>query len=110
MTHGGEKTEKPTQHRLLKARREGQFASSHDFVSGLQFTVFVVLLVESGPQLLNNLKEATRLLFAQAFTQDLNAGALTALLQQAFTRTMSPLAATASILVLTALAFQLTST
>ena len=51
-----------------------------------------------------------RLLFTQAFSQDLNAVALTALLQQAFARTMSPLAATASILVLTALAFQLTST
>ena len=110
MTQSGEKTEKATPHRLLKARREGQFASSHDFVSGLQFTVFVVLLVQSGSLLLGNLRDATRLLFSQAFQQDLSPSALTEILRQAFAKTMSPLAATGGILVLTALAFQLTST
>lgn len=110
MTQGGERTEKATPHRLLKARREGQFASSHDFVSGLQFTVFVVLLVESGQQLLGNLRQATRMLFSQAFRQDLSADALTGILRQSFAQTMSPLAAASAILVLTALAFQLSTT
>jgi len=110
VTHSGEKTEKATPHRLLKARREGQFASSHDFVNGLQFTVFVVLLLESGSQLFANLREATRMLFGQAFRQDLSPGALTELLRQALRQTMFPMAATGAILVLTALAFQLTST
>ena len=64
MQHSGEKTEKATPHRLLKARREGKFASSKDFVSGLQFTVFVILLVESGQQLLGNLKQASRTVFS----------------------------------------------
>src|SRR5580658_9614248 len=110
MQQTGEKTEKATAHRLIKARREGKFASSKDFVSGLQFTVFVILLVESGKQLLFNLQQATRALFSQAVRPDLRPEALTVILQQSFARTMYPLAATSGILVLTGLAFQLTST
>jgi flagellar biosynthetic protein FlhB len=110
MQQTGEKTEKATQHRLVKARREGKFASSKDFVSGLQFTVFVILLVESGQQLIGNLKQATRTLFSQAFRPDLSPAALTAVLHQSFAQTMYPLAATSGVLVLTGLAFQLTST
>jgi flagellar biosynthetic protein FlhB len=108
--HSGEKTEKATPHKLLKARREGRFASSKDFVSGLQFTVFVILLVQSGQQLLANLKVATRTLFVQAFRPDLSPEALIVILQQSFAQTMYPLAATSGILVLTGLAFQLSST
>jgi flagellar biosynthesis protein FlhB len=110
MQQTGEKTEKATQHRLIKARREGKFASSRDFVSGLQFTVFVVLLVESGQRLLGNLTQATRTVFSQAFRPDLSAAELTTILHQAFAKTMYPLAATSGVLVLTGLAFQLTST
>jgi flagellar biosynthetic protein FlhB len=110
MQQNGEKTEKATQHKLVKARREGKFASSKDFVSGLQFTVFVVLLGKSGQQLLVNLKQATRTVFSEAFRQDLSPGALTAIVHHSFAQTMYPLAATSGILVLTGLAFQLTST
>jgi flagellar biosynthetic protein FlhB len=110
MQQSGEKTEKATAHRLLKARREGKFASSKDFVSGLQFTVFVILLVESGQQLLGNLKKATQILFSQAFRQDLGPAVLTNILHNSFAQTMYPLAATSGVLVLTGLAFQLTST
>ncbi len=110
MQHSGEKTEKATAHRLLKARREGKFASSKDFVSGLQFTVFVLLLVESGGQLIGNLKQATRTLFTEAFRTDLSPAALTVILHQAFAQTMYPLAATSGVLVLTGLAFQLSAT
>ena len=38
------KTEQPTQRRLLKAREEGQFPSAREFVSALQFMVFLGLL------------------------------------------------------------------
>src|SRR5579871_276485 len=110
MQQNGEKTEKPTQHKLTKARREGKFASSKDFVSGLQFMVFVALLVKSGEQLLVNLKQATRTIFSEAFRQDMSPGALTTLVHNSFAQTMYPLAATSGILVLTGLAFQLTST
>jgi flagellar biosynthesis protein FlhB len=110
MAHSGEKTEKPTPRRLLKARREGQFASSKDFVSGLQLTVFVILIGQSGRDLLGNLREVSRLLFTQAFRADLSAGTLIQLLHESLFRTLSPLAASGGILAASAVAFQLSST
>src|SRR5260370_31186459 len=110
MTHSGEKTEKATPRRLLKARREGQLAFSRDFVSGLQFAVFVFLLAESGQMLLRTLSDATRILLRQAFRSDLNSSTLVEVLHQAFAQTLFPLIAASGILVATGLAFQLTST
>lgn len=48
MADTGNKTEKPTQRRLKKARGEGQFASSRDFVGALQFTLVVTIFVAFG--------------------------------------------------------------
>jgi len=110
VTGSGERTEKATPHRLLKARREGQFASSHDFVAGLQFTVFVILLVESGQRLVGHLSDATRKLFTEAFRQDLSPGTLIQTVHQSFSDTLTPLVTTGAILVVTGLAFQLSST
>ena len=70
MNPSGEKTEQATPRRLIKARKEGQFAASHDFVSGLQFTVFVILIAQTGPSLLAALKDVTRGLFVEAFRGD----------------------------------------
>ncbi len=110
MKHSGERTEKATPRRLLKARREGQLAFSREFVSGLQFAVFVFLLAESGQKLLEILTTSTRLLFREAFRTDLNASSLMAILYQAFDRTLFPLVAASGVLVATGLAFQLSST
>src|SRR5579862_8494686 len=106
----GERTEKATPRRLLKARREGQVASSRDFVSGLQFAVFSLLLVETGPRLLSGLKQATRLLIAQAFRADLGPAGLIDLLHQAFASTLTPMLTVGAILVATSIFFQLGST
>jgi flagellar biosynthetic protein FlhB len=110
MKPGGDKTEKPTLRRLLKARKEGQYASSRDFVGGLQFAVFTALLVQFGPKLWANLKESTRVLLTQAFQADLGPAALIGILHQAFAWTLYPLLAASAILVATGLAFQLSST
>ncbi len=110
MNPSGEKTEKATPRRLIKARREGQFASSHDFVSGLQFTVFVLLIAQTGPSLLSSLKEVTRGLFMEAFRGDLGTATLIGILHEALSRGLSPLMYASGILIFTALAFQLSST
>lgn len=110
MTHSGEKTEKATPRRLLKARREGQFAASRDFVSGLQFTVFVLLIAQSGPHLLASLKEVTRGLFVEAFRGDLSEATLVGILHEAIERGLTPLVYASGILVLTGCAFQISST
>ena len=110
MTHSGEKSEKATPRRLLKARREGQFAASRDFVSGLQFTVFVLLIAQSGGRLFVSLKEVTRGLFQEAFRSDLSAATLIAILHEAISRGLTPLLYASGVLVLTGCAFQLSST
>lgn len=110
MKPSGERTEKPTQRRVQRARREGQFASSRDFVSGLQFTVFVVLLAETGPRLFAVLRDVTRVLLGQAFRSDLGPQTLLFIVHEAFSQTLTPLAAAGGLLVATGLAFQLSST
>jgi len=110
MAQSGEKTEQATPRRLLKARREGQFAASRDFVSGLQFTVFVLLIAQSGPHLLASLKEVTRGLFVEAFRGDLSEATLVGVLHEAIERGLTPLVYASGILVLTGCAFQISST
>jgi len=110
MNPSGEKTEQATPRRLIKARKEGQFAASHDFVSGLQFTVFVVLIGQSGPSLLATLKEVTRGLFIEAFRDDLGPEFLVGILHEALSRALTPLLYASGVLLVTAFAFQLSST
>lgn len=50
MADQGQKTEKPTPQRLKKAREEGRFPTSREFLFGFQFLVFVTLLAAQGPQ------------------------------------------------------------
>ncbi len=110
MSSSGERTEKATPRRLLKARREGQVASSREFVSGLQFAVFMLLLVETGPRLLAGLKQSARVLMGQAFRSDLGTAGLVNLIHQAFSWTLIPLATTSAVLIASGLLFQLAST
>jgi flagellar biosynthesis protein FlhB len=72
-----QKTEKPTQQRLQKARREGRFPSSRDFISALQFiTVLVCALKFSGDSATEFLK-LTQQLFTKAVSlPDLTAAEL----------------------------------
>jgi flagellar biosynthesis protein FlhB len=110
MNPSGEKTEQATPRRLVKARKEGQFATSHEFISGLQFTVFVLLIAQTGPSLLATLKEVTRGLFIEAFRGDWSPATLIGILHEALSRGLSPLVYASGILILTAVAFQLSST
>src|SRR5579862_3750650 len=104
MNPSGEKTEQATPRRLIKARKEGQFAASRDFVSGLQFTVFVVLIAQTGPSLLASLKEVTRGLFIEAFRTDLGPATIIGVLHEALSRGLTPLMYASGILLVTALA------
>jgi flagellar biosynthetic protein FlhB len=110
MPSASDRTEKPTPRKLVKARREGQFASSKDFVNGLQFTVFVLLLAELGPKLFTAFKDSAGAVLRQAFRSDLGDATLLAVVHQAFAQTMFPLIAGSAILVGTGVLFQLVST
>jgi flagellar biosynthetic protein FlhB len=110
MASGSDRTEKPTPRKLIKSRREGQFASSKDFVSGLQFTVFVLLLAGWGPKMFAGFKDAAGAVLRQAFRSDLGADSLLEIVHQSFASTLYPLIAGSAVLVATGLAFQLAST
>ena len=105
-----DRTEKPTPRKLTKSRREGQFASSKDFVSGLQLTVFVLLVAGWGPKLFASFKDAAGTVLRQAFRSDLGTSTLLEIVRQSFAQTLLPLAAGSAVLVATGLLFQLAST
>jgi flagellar biosynthesis protein FlhB len=65
------KSEKPSQRRLLKAREQGNFASSRQFISGTQFLVFVVLLRVFGDKWLASLRLVMSATLKQAFGPEL---------------------------------------
>jgi len=65
------KTEDPTQQRLQKARKEGQYPSAKDFVAALQFMLFIALLSIGGSQWLAGFRQTMRSLFQLAFSRDL---------------------------------------
>lgn len=67
-----QKTEQPTQRRLLKAREQGNFASSRQFIVGMQFLVFVTLLQVFGHQLFVNLQVVMTSTFRLAFGPELS--------------------------------------
>ncbi len=89
MADRGQQTEQPTQRRLEKARREGNFAVSRDLVAGLQFLAAVLLLVGLGAGWFEGGRQGFRRLMASAFSRheldftravELGRGLLTALL------------------------------
>src|SRR5579884_2749649 len=110
MSDTSNKTEQPTQRRLQKARREGQFASSRDFVGGLQFTVAVFVFASFGSTWLATMKSCTRAAVEEAFRPDLDSARLAQLMASMFVQALTPLVLTGAILVLTGLAFQFGST
>ena len=110
MASSSDKTEKPSPRKLLKARREGQFASSKDFVDGLQFMVFVILLAELGPKFFTSFKDSAGGVLRQAFRGDLSDTTLVEVVRQAFAQTIFPLIAGSAVLVASGMLFQLVST
>jgi len=70
------KTEQPTQRRIEKARREGQFASAREFVSALQFLAFLWLIQMAGGTWLKGFRLLMRELVDLAFTPQLSSADL----------------------------------
>ena len=64
------KTEDPTQRRLEKARKDGQFPQAKEFVAALRFLVLLGLLASGGAAWLAGFRQTTRAIFAMAFGGD----------------------------------------
>jgi flagellar biosynthetic protein FlhB len=110
MADNGQRTEQPTPRRLQRARREGSFPSSREFVSSIQFLGVVVLAVLFGSAWLIYTARATRSLLARAFTTELTAAALIALTRNVIVPELAPLIAAGAGLVLLVLFTQLATT
>jgi flagellar biosynthetic protein FlhB len=86
------KTEQPTQRRLDKAREEGQFPAAKEFVSALQFMIFLGLLSAGGAHWFEQFRSTARALFLMAFARELHAEDLTHIAWQITWRHFLPLA------------------
>lgn len=74
MPDSGQKSEKPTQGRLRKAREEGRFASSRDLIAAAHFVVALSIAILIGAELVADVERMALSLLRQAF----NPAALTA--------------------------------
>ena len=107
MADQGQRTEQPTQRRLDQARREGNFPASREFVSSLQFLVFVALLAASAGTWFAGVRSITRRLLATAFSFVLTPESLLALIRGAVLPELAPLAVGGAALVGVAVLAQL---
>ena len=104
------KTEQPTQRRLDKAREEGQFPAAREFVSALQFVIFLALLSAGGAHWFGQFRSTARELFVMAFARELRAEDLTHLAWQICWRHFLPLAVGGAAVVAATVMFRLLTT
>jgi flagellar biosynthetic protein FlhB len=76
----GERTEAPTQRRIDRARREGQFPVSREFLSAVQFCGFVLLVIYGGATYFQKMLWGARALSREAFQGSLTQKGLVSML------------------------------
>jgi flagellar biosynthetic protein FlhB len=69
MADTGQRTEQPTPRRLEKARKEGQFPVSREFVAAIQFGLFVAIAGAYGGDALSGILRLLRRLMEAAFVR-----------------------------------------
>jgi flagellar biosynthetic protein FlhB len=104
------KTEQPTERRLQKAREEGQFPAAREFVSALQFLVFLGLMAAAGANWLEQFRFTMRAIFERAFAGELPVEDLSGLCWQLFWWHLVPLAAAGLVVALATLGIRLATT
>jgi flagellar biosynthetic protein FlhB len=104
------KTEQPTQRRIEKARREGQFPAAREFVSALQFLVLVALLGAFGARWFATLRTSARWLFTLAFSGELRSQDFLRIARRLCWVHLAPLAAVGLGVVAVTLALRLITT
>ncbi len=110
MSERSGKTEEPTQRRLEKARKDGQFPQAKEFVAALQFTLFLGLLGAGGARWMSGFRQTARAIFQSAFAEDLSPVDLMHLVWVVLRRQIAPLAAGGLVLTVATLAFRVVTT
>jgi flagellar biosynthetic protein FlhB len=107
MADKSQQTEKPTQRKLEKARKEGQFPVSKEFVNGVSFLVFVLLLGSYGRGWLAGLVDTSKIVLNRSFHVELTPIVLRELLYLLGHRLAYPLAIAGAVMVGSSLAVHL---
>jgi flagellar biosynthetic protein FlhB len=106
-----QREEKPTQQRLNKARKEGNFPTSREFISAVQFTGFVTLSVIFGGALMRQVGMLMRTLLEFAFASgELTVSRLATLMRYEIAPRFLPLGFAGIALVVISVAAQLGTT
>ena len=110
MSDRAQRTEKPTERRLQRARREGDFPSSREFAGSVHFLAVVALAGLFGGEFLLQLMKLTRRLLGLAFHSSLTLEGLVDLIRGVIAPQMIPLLASGLALTLLVLFAQLAAT
>jgi flagellar biosynthetic protein FlhB len=110
MAERGERTEKATQRQVQKARERGQFLSSKDFLGGIQFLVFVMLLGSFSAHWMDEANTVTAFALQNAFKQGLSGREIVQLGAETLTRLLGPLGIAAGLIVVVSLGVQFLTT
>jgi len=106
MSDKSQQTEKPTQKRLEKARKDGQFPVAKDLVSAVQFVVFVAILGSAGPRWIGQFRLTTRIIIERAFHAELTAQSLVSMFWFVGAHQFLPLAELGGVLLISTLIVQ----
>ena len=104
------KTEQPTGKRLLKARGEGQFASSRELIAAANFLVFLGVLGAWFPSWMDGMKHMLREALDGAFRGDLTVTTLPSIAATLLNRAFLPLSILAGLTTLTTIGVNLAVT
>ena len=107
MADKSQKTEQPTQKRVEKARKEGDFVSSREFTGALQFLGAAVILGNWGPAWFRDLQEISRLFIVRAFKREIGIPDIAQLGWAVAANVFLPLCSAGALLVLLTLGTQL---
>src|ERR1035437_963708 len=107
MADKSQNTEQPTQKRVEKARKDGDFVSSREFVGALQFLAAIVILGSYGPAWFSDLQQVCRMFVVRAFKQEIDVADITQLGWAAGANVFLPLCSAGALLILLTLGVQL---
>jgi flagellar biosynthetic protein FlhB len=110
MSDKSQRTEQPTQRRLQKAREDGRYASAGEFVSALQFMVFLALLGAGGAHWFEGFRLTARRLLAFQPSGEMTVELVTRLWLQICLHHLLPVIGGGLLVVVATLMFRLVTT
>ena len=105
-----QRTEKPTKRRLDKAREEGNFPASREFITSIQFLGFVTMATLAAGPFLERFEQLMRKLLNYAFTGDFTISSVQTVFRQVIAPELTPLVIGGGALTVMAFAAQLATT